>query len=628
MIPRAFRIRDFRSIVDTGECPLSVDGITVLAGQNEAGKSSVLMALRDFDLGTGVKPYTPDFVPDANFDAVPRVSVLFEVDIEELEEHVKSIGGYLPSAVLQEIKTKGVIWITRYLHEAVYKLDESLIRLWPVINAEEIQPPDLNIEDDEVSDAIENGEEDNELEENDDEDVELPLEILSPIKLAENIRPLWPLFVYFDSFEDILPREVELDIGPKVELPKTTDTTKPSPKPSKKLPNTVQDFITLSGIDLDRVALIANQDKALTNYLADCSASITGDFLTYWTQTANGKDTVNLLVKHMRSDTGGFKLQFYVHDQTDQYPEQRSRGFLWFLSFYLRLAAWDKSNDHGGDRLLLIDEPGSYLHAKAQRDILKVLEQRVKDKNQTFIYTTHSPYLLPASDTHRFRVTIKHGSEGTKILDRLTHPLLSEDKFSDALSPFITNIGFDISDVIPMVGENNLLVEGISDYMYIHSWTNSLKNELSEKINVFPGKGASSLETLVSLFIGWGLPFAVLLDHDDMGNSVADTLRNKFLLSEEQLIQPSSSVAIEDLFSYTDFKSLLTELDKRYTLIEKERPSDAIKRQKIDKVLLARKYVELVNQNMIALSQKSQQAIVKLLEAIEQGIVIRPKYYK
>ncbi len=42
---KKFRITNFRSIVDTGWCPFSPDGVTVLVGQNESGKSSILEAL-------------------------------------------------------------------------------------------------------------------------------------------------------------------------------------------------------------------------------------------------------------------------------------------------------------------------------------------------------------------------------------------------------------------------------------------------------------------------------------------------------------------------------------------------------------------------------------------------------
>ena len=44
----AFRIKNFRSIVDTGWQNLSPDNITCLIGQNESGKTSVLEALEGF----------------------------------------------------------------------------------------------------------------------------------------------------------------------------------------------------------------------------------------------------------------------------------------------------------------------------------------------------------------------------------------------------------------------------------------------------------------------------------------------------------------------------------------------------------------------------------------------------
>jgi predicted ATP-dependent endonuclease of OLD family len=47
----AFRIRNFRSIVDTGWQNLSPDSITCLIGQNESGKTSVLEALKVFHSG-------------------------------------------------------------------------------------------------------------------------------------------------------------------------------------------------------------------------------------------------------------------------------------------------------------------------------------------------------------------------------------------------------------------------------------------------------------------------------------------------------------------------------------------------------------------------------------------------
>ena len=47
---RSFRIKNYRSIKDSGECYLSGDGVTILAGKNESGKTAILEALEDFDI--------------------------------------------------------------------------------------------------------------------------------------------------------------------------------------------------------------------------------------------------------------------------------------------------------------------------------------------------------------------------------------------------------------------------------------------------------------------------------------------------------------------------------------------------------------------------------------------------
>jgi|GEM_PF-1787442 len=563
MIPRAFRIRDFRSIIDTGVCPLSGDGITAIAGQNESGKTATLLALRDFDLEVGNLPLTKDYMPDGNLFAKPRVSVLFEIDADDIGSWLSPESSELPSEIRSHITNQGRIWVTRDLQSGTYIFDNEVAELWRI---NDVKTEDQHLVVTTPDESEETGGSQGNSALGDSEEVE-PLTLGT---FGEFLRPYWPVFVYFDTFQDTLPKEVELETIEKGSAD-TGQTPKTATKPlsiSKSAPSTVNDFIAISNLDLNLVSNLAGDDKSLRNYLEKCSTAITGDFLNYWNQSSAGQSTVNIVVKHMRDSNGKLKrdsngklkLQFYVRDLTDQYPEQRSKGFLWFLSFYLRLAAWDKRiNDNSPHRFVLIDEPGSYLHAKAQRDILDVLEARVKDHNQSFIYTTHSPYLLPASSSHRFRVIVKDGSKGTKILNRLTDPLLAEDKFADALTPFITSIGHDIKDIVPIVGENNLLVEGISDFMYIHTWARLYDPKLANVLHVFPGSNSYSLETLSSLLIGWGLRFAVLLDHDENGNNTKKRLLERFRLENRQIIQPDNGATIEDLFvqpskTYLQFK--------------------------------------------------------------------------
>ncbi len=355
MIPIAFRIVDFKSIRDSHVCSLSADRITVLAGQNESGKTSVLSALRDFDLIQGESPQTQEYQPEGRWEVSPRVSVKFSVDITELRSWLNKDKQKIPEEALSMIARDGYIWITRDLTSGHFNLEPDLALFWPV--------PEIQTD----------------TEYNSTEEQATPHEntFLNSTEFPDYLQVYWPSFVYFDSFEDRLPRQVSL--SDLVNSDKNRSPLQP-----------VHDFVALSGLDLAKLQAISSQDKTLGNYLDHCSANITGDFLSYWKTKAGQSTEIDLRVKHHRDASGELNLAFYVRDQVDQYPEQRSKGFLWFLSFYLRLAAAHKRTSTN-ERLLLIDEPGSYLHARAQQDVLKLLQERLI-KRDRIIYSTHSQY--------------------------------------------------------------------------------------------------------------------------------------------------------------------------------------------------------------------------------------------
>ena len=79
----SFRIKKFKSIIDTGECNLSEsDNILVLAGQNEAGKSAVIEALNLFRNGP-----SPDFERlHKRQDDYPEVYCKFKLDNDDLDK--------------------------------------------------------------------------------------------------------------------------------------------------------------------------------------------------------------------------------------------------------------------------------------------------------------------------------------------------------------------------------------------------------------------------------------------------------------------------------------------------------------------------------------------------------------
>jgi hypothetical protein len=150
--------------------------------------------------------------------------------------------------------------------------------------------------------------------------------------------------------------------------------------------------------------------------------------------------------------------------------------------------------------------------------------------------------------------------------------------------------------------------------MYLTSWTRLFRPEFAAAFNIFPGTGTTTIPLLGSLFVGWGFKFVVLLDNDDQGQNVRKKLEHELSIPPTRIVQPKDSKTIEDLLFPENFQVLLGEMDKALTLGSGERPSAAIKRQNIDKVLLARTYSERAEK--IVLTKKSKEGIKRLLSEI------------
>ena len=78
----------------------------------------------------------------------------------------------------------------------------------------------------------------------------------------------------------------------------------------------------------------------------------------------------------------------------------RSRGFVWFFSF---LAWYSDVQSQKKRVILLLDEPGLFLHAKGQEDLLRYFEAEVKGNHQ-LIYTTHSLFMVDPRQFKRVRI--------------------------------------------------------------------------------------------------------------------------------------------------------------------------------------------------------------------------------
>ena len=183
----------------------------------------------------------------------------------------------------------------------------------------------------------------------------------------------------------------------------------------------------------------------------------------------------------------------------------------------------------------------------------------------------------------------------------------------------MTAIGLDISNVLSSpVGEKNVLLEGISDYYFMQALREYPK---VNKANFIPCVGAQKISQLVSLLIGWDLGFLAVLDNDSEGKRIAKELSEKLSIEQDRIIfiSEKNGFAVEDLFTHDDFNNYVLEETKNEDAATSN--SKFLKENKLDKVLLAKKFYEKVktDKSGIKLSKETIEAFREVFDKINTG---------
>lgn len=203
------------------------------------------------------------------------------------------------------------------------------------------------------------------------------------------------------------------------------------------------------------------------------------------------------------------------HDSTTSFDE-RSSGFVWFFSFLVWFSQMKKN--YGENLVILLDEPGNSLHAKAQGDLLRYIEEQLAPKYQV-LYTTHSPFMVDAANILRARtvedVMVKHGDGQEELLGtKVKSDVLSTDP--DTVFPLQAALGYEITQTL-FVGKHTLLVEGPSDLLYLKWFQKQLaalgRTSLDRRWTISPCGGIDKVAAFMSLFRGNNLHVAVLTDY-------------------------------------------------------------------------------------------------------------------
>ena len=281
----------------------------------------------------------------------------------------------------------------------------------------------------------------------------------------------------------------------------------------------------------------------------------------YWTQNPDLRVEFDVDRKIETGPDGrpaivGHFLDIRVTDRRHDYSNnfsQRSSGFRWFFSF---LAAFSEF-EHTKNVVVLLDEPGLTLHAKAQTDFLRFINERLAPSAQA-IYTTHSPFMIETDKIGRVRIVEDKGPDvGAVISDQV---LTVE---ADSLFPLQAALGYDLAQHL-FIGDANLVVEGPSDFVFLDVLSRHLRASgrtgLEERWRILPAGGSSNVPAFVTL-VGRSLEVTVLVDSGTEGTGRIQSAISAGRLASDRLVTVGEITGkrngdVEDLFAENDYLAL------------------------------------------------------------------------
>lgn len=590
MYLESFRVWNFRSINDSGT--IDVSNLTAMLGRNESGKTNLLLALRSLNPAEGFEALNPikDFPRHRRLEEctdqtkvvssrwsltsdeqrqlleiLPRAKGVTTVEVGRYygKQRWISIEGLEPQE-FDETKIKGAI---RKIVPAV-KAAAARLENGPKSQLEKAADHferDIVITSDRAAWAIKAvsslgalrqalATADIELSKTQDQhvaDLEELAKAIAGDKEAQEKAQNWvvskiPIFIYLDEYPELNGHQ---NIAEYLNRKNDPNQLTPADRNFEKLCKVA----SLKPEELHR--LHSQNEQETRNQLVNrASAVVTTEIRRLW-KDRSLKVRFNLDAVHI--DT-------FISDPNSTYDvevnlDERSRGFKWFFSFYITFSA-DTKGGEAKDGILLLDEPGLYLHARSQSDLLTHLE---KDFNNQIIYTTHSPFMVPTHALDSIRtVNIAEGT-GTTV---------TNDPTGDArtLFPLQAALGYDLAQSL-FIGPNNLVVEGVTDYWIISSISEYLadtgRTSLNRELTITPAGGAQKVPYMVALLTSEQLNVIVLLDEERDAKSTKDDLVKTKLIREQNVVFISEAfnialpneADIEDLLDPSVYESLVKE---------------------------------------------------------------------
>ena len=561
------RVTNFRCVEDSEE--FGLDQVTCLVGKNESGKTSLLKALY------GINPWTSS---DRGFDKERDYPRRYLLDYEQRhdgeEAEIVVVRWKLDQddkAALDEIFGETARHIDEFTTTRRYEatsntwligIDEAKVTRHLLetsgLHAEELA--ELNgvqtVKDLKAALATPKSERHTALLNRLNQHFKREDAVLAVIDL---LNPRMPKFLYFSQYQR-MDGQVSLEAIVQKKSNKTLSADD----------NVFIALCDLVGVPIEKIATL-NQFESMNTRFEAASSRITREIFEFWSQNKHLK-VVLRIDAGKPGDPAPFNSGNVVrtriynahHDVTVPFDD-RSTGFVWFFSFLVLFS--QVKTTHSSNLIILLDEPALSLHAKAQSDLLRYIEERLSPHHQV-IYTTHSPFMIPAHNLTSVRtvedVVIEKADGGVDVLGtKVGDKVLSTDR--DTLFPLQSALGYEITQTL-FLGKHTFLVEGPSDILYIKSFSDELKKRgrtpLDPRWVICPVGGAGKVSAFMSLFGANDLNVAVLLDYAHGEKKQVENVRKSKLLKAGQVFTADHYAGqleadTEDLLGYALYVDLV-----------------------------------------------------------------------
>lgn len=336
---------------------------------------------------------------------------------------------------------------------------------------------------------------------------------------------------------------------------------------------------------LDRMKSNDERDKKyLRAVITELSKELTSTIIENWkdifpnTRQIEAKIMVSEGVD-INGDDGKYYLDFSIDDGNGLSGiNERSLGFRWFFVF--RLLTYYRGFRYVNKEkniLFLLDEPASNLHQSAQQKLLSCFENL--PKNCYVFYSTHSPHLINPKWVDSIYIVKNHAIDYDKFdweWDGATDiKAIPYKRFIEA-NPTSTMYFQPILDVLDYKPSNlecvsdAVLVEGKNDYYTLELIKKALGIKHKEFQIVPSSRGCGGMDTLISLYSGWGKNFILLLDEDKkIDESIShyikewdEPIKSKIYTISSILNRNGENIGMEKMFSLDDLYSIVNEADK------------------------------------------------------------------